>query len=69
MTEDINKAYIQRYVAQAQTTDSQALKNDALYRVGTYIDVIECSSDGNLTPEQQQTVLNAAARLLGGENA
>lgn len=69
MTEDINKAYVKRYITQAQTTDSEALKNNALYRAGTHMDVIECSCDDNLTPEQQQTVLDAAKELLGGENA
>lgn len=68
MTEDINKAYVQRYVDQANSTDNEDLKNDALYRAGTQMEVIPCTGDSNLTPEQQQTVLDAAKELLGGSN-
>lgn len=68
MTEDVNKAYVQRYVAQAQATDNEDLKNNALYRAGTQMEVIECNGNDQLTPEQQQTVLKAAKELLGGCN-
>ncbi|MBH8561660.1 hypothetical protein I8748_05610 [Nostoc sp. CENA67] len=69
MPEDINKAYIQRYITQAKSTDNEVLKNNALYRAGTHMEVIPCNGDDKLTPEQQQAVLDAAAKLLGGEDA
>ena len=68
MSEDINKTYVQRYITQAESTDNKDLKNNALYRAGTQMEVIPCTGDANLTPEQQQTVLDAAKELLGGSN-
>lgn len=65
MTEDINKAYIQKYVTQAETTNNQAVRNDALYRVGSHMEVIACDGNTNLTPNQQETILNAAKQALG----
>ena len=64
MTEDVNKAYVRRYINQAKSTNREDLRVDALYRAGTHMEVIECSADGNLTPKQQQTVLDAAEKLL-----
>lgn len=64
---DANKAYVERYIKQAKATDSEDLKNNALYRAGTQMEVIPCSADMNLTPEQQQIVLDAADKLLGGK--
>lgn len=68
MPEDINKAYVERYIFLARSTDSEAVKNDALYRAGTQMEIINCNGDSNLSPEQQQTVLDAADKLLGGSN-
>ncbi|MEH1824473.1 MAG: hypothetical protein V7L22_03740 [Nostoc sp.] len=67
MTEDINKSYVQRYVDRANTTKSVAEKKNCLYRVGTHMEVIDCNGNDNLTPEQQQEVLDAANKLLGGQ--
>ncbi len=61
---DINKAYVEKYVKQAQSTDNDDLKNNALYRAGTQMEVIKCDGNDRLTPEQQQTVLDAAKKLL-----
>ncbi len=66
MTEDINKSYVQRQVSRANTTKSEAERKNCLYRAGTQMEVIPCSGNDNLTPEQQQKVLDAANRLLGG---
>jgi hypothetical protein len=63
MPEDINKSYVERYIKQAESTDSEKIRNDALYRAGTHMEVIECNGDVNLTPEQQQIVLDAAKGL------
>ena len=60
----IDKGYVQRYIDVANSADNEDLKNNALYRAGTQMEVIECNGDHNLTPEQQQTVLDAADKLL-----
>ena len=62
---DINKQYVQRYVDRAKATDNVTEKNNCLYRAGTQMEVIECNGNDQLTPEQQQTVLEAAEKLLG----
>lgn len=62
-----NKPYVERYIKQAQSIDNEDSKNNALYRAGTQMEVIECNGDMNLTPEQQQTVLDAATKLLKGK--
>jgi hypothetical protein len=69
MSEGIDKAYVQRYVDQAKSTDNEALKNDALYRAGTQLEVIPCDGNSNLTPEQQEIILDAAQELLGEDDA
>jgi len=58
---------VQHYVDKANNADSEALKNDCLYRAGTQMEVIPCTGNANLTPEQQQTVLDAADKLLGNK--
>lgn len=67
MPEDIVKSYIQRYINQALATDDEATKNNCLYRAGTHMEVIPCDGNDHLTPQQQQTVLDAAQKLLGGK--
>jgi hypothetical protein len=67
MTEDINKSYVQHYIAKASTTDSEDLKNNYLYRAGTQMEVIESDGNDQLSPQQQQTVIDAASKLLGGQ--
>ncbi|MEH1783361.1 MAG: hypothetical protein V7L26_30580 [Nostoc sp.] len=68
MTEEINKSYVQYYVAKASTADSEDLRNNYLYRAGTQMEVIESDGNDQLSPEQQQTVLDAASKLLGDSN-
>lgn len=65
MPEDTNKIYIQKYLTQAEATNNPAIRNDSLYRVGTHLEVIPCNGNTNLTPNQQQTVLEAAKQALG----
>ena len=65
MSEEINKSYVEKYIAQANSTDNEDLKNNCLYRAGTQMEVIPCDGNANLTPTQQQTVLDAADKLLG----
>ncbi|MEH2384161.1 MAG: hypothetical protein V7K27_35630 [Nostoc sp.] len=66
MTEEINKSYVQHYIAKASSTDNQDLKNNYLYRAGTEMEVIESDGNDQLSLEQQQTVLDAASSLLVG---
>lgn len=65
---DVNKDYVKKYLSQAETTNDEQIKNNALYRAGTQMEVIDCNGNDNLTPEQQQIVINAANELLGGES-
>jgi hypothetical protein len=67
MTEFINRAYVAHYVEKAQSTENEQIKKDALYRVGTHIEVLECDGNASLTPEQQHQILQAAQEVLGGE--
>ena len=62
---EIDKPYVERYLKQATTTDNEDLKNNALCRVGTQMEIIESNGDMNLSFEQQQTVIDAANKLLG----
>jgi len=64
---DINKPYVERYIKQATSTNNEDLKNNALYRVGTQMEIIPCDGDMNLSSEQQQTILDAADKLLKGK--
>lgn len=68
MTEDagIDKAYVRHYMEKAASTDNQDAKNNYLYRAGTQMEVIACNGNDRLTPQQQQTVVDAASELLGG---
>ena len=63
--DSVNKDYVQKYVDKSQQTDSEAERNNCLYRAGTQMEVIPCDGNDNLTPQQQQEVLDAANKLLG----
>jgi hypothetical protein len=65
---DVNKAYVKTYIEQAANTDDEAIRNDALYRAGTQLEVIPCDGDTNLTLEKKEAVILAAIELLGGDN-
>lgn len=64
---EIDKNYVAKYLDKAEATDSEAIKNDCLYRVGTQMEAIECNGDANLTPQQQQAIIDTARALLDGE--
>ncbi|WGV25681.1 hypothetical protein [Halotia branconii] len=68
MPEDVNKSYVQRYINRAETTTSEEERQNCLYRAGTQMEVIPCDGNDHLTPEQKQTVLDAAKELLGDGN-
>ena len=61
---EVDKRYVERYLKQAESTESEDLKNNALYRVGTQMEILPCDGEANLSPEQQQTIIDAAKKLL-----
>jgi len=64
MSKNTDKDYVQSQINRASSTDNEFVKNDALYRAGTQMEVIKCDGNSNLTQEQQQTVIDAASRLI-----
>ncbi len=65
--EFVNKTYVSKYLEQAQSTDNEEKKKDALYRVGTHLEVIPCTGNTDLSLLEQQRVIQAATEALGGE--
>ncbi|MBW4598719.1 MAG: hypothetical protein KME29_03795 [Calothrix sp. FI2-JRJ7] len=51
--------YTEKQLQIHDSNDSQAVKDDALYRLGTHLEVIPCGED-KLTNEQRETILNTA---------
>lgn len=64
--EFINTAYIRKYLERAESATSDEQRKDALYRVGTHLEVIPCTGNTDLSPLQQQRVIEAATQALGG---
>jgi hypothetical protein len=54
--------YTEKQLKFYEQADSQEAKDNALYRIGTHLEVIPCNGNANLTPEQRFTVLDAAAK-------
>jgi hypothetical protein len=54
--------YTEKQLQHYEDAKSEAAQNDALYRLGTYLEVIKCDGNNNLTPEQRDTVLDAAKK-------
>jgi hypothetical protein len=59
MTDKYTEKQLQNYDRAA----SEAAKDDALYRLGTYLEVLPCDGNNKLTDEQRQTVIDAAAEV------
>ncbi|PAX58371.1 hypothetical protein [Brunnivagina elsteri] len=57
--------YAEKQIQFYEKASSQEEKDDALYRLGTHLEVIPCNGNANLTPEQRDTVIDAAK---GGKN-
>jgi len=53
-------SYTQRQLDNYEKANSEAGKDNALYRLGTHLEVIPCNGNDRLTPEQRETVLDAA---------
>jgi hypothetical protein len=57
MTDKYTEKQLQFY----EKATSEAAKDDALFRLGTYLEVLPPEKDdAKLTPEQRETVLDAA---------
>ncbi|MGI8500433.1 MAG: hypothetical protein ACR2LR_04755 [Hassallia sp.] len=59
--------YVERQLKFFASSKSEEAENDALYRLGTHLEVIPCNGDANLTPEQRATILDAA-KCKGSSN-
>ncbi|MBW4600999.1 MAG: hypothetical protein KME29_15740 [Calothrix sp. FI2-JRJ7] len=64
---EIDKNYVEKYLTKAENTDNEAIKNDCLYRVGTQMEVILCDGNTELSPAEQQAIINTARCLLNDE--
>lgn len=64
---DIDKNYVAKYLDKAEATNDEAIKDNCLYRVGTQMEIIECDGKANFTPEERETITNAAKDLLKDE--
>jgi hypothetical protein len=51
--------YIERQKQFYKQADSQAAKDNALYRLGTYLEVLPCNGNADLNETQRQIVLDA----------
>ncbi|MEA5574790.1 hypothetical protein [Calothrix sp. UHCC 0171] len=59
--------YTEKQLQNYENAKSEAAKDDALYRLGTHLEVLPCNGNAQLTPEQRDTVLDAARK--GDSNA
>lgn len=62
---DANKEYVAKQIHIARTTTSQAIRNDAIYRAGTQMEITPCTGEANLSASDQQQILDAADEFLG----
>jgi hypothetical protein len=61
--------YVERQLKFYETAKSKEAKDDALYRLGTHLELetVPCNGNANLTPDQRTTILDAA-KYSGGNN-
>lgn len=59
--------YVSRQLKFYETAKSEEAQDNALYRIGTYLEVTPCNGNANLTPEQRTIILDAA-KGKGGSN-
>jgi hypothetical protein len=52
--------YVERQVNFYESASTREAENDALYRLGTHLEVIPCDGNANLTQEQREIILDAA---------
>lgn len=54
--------YVERQVKAYESSNSEEAKDNALYRLGTYLEVIPCDGNANLDEEKRSTVLDAVQK-------
>ncbi len=61
--------YIERQIKFYESAISTEAENDALYRIGTHLELeaVPCNGNANLT-EEQRTIILDAAKCKGGNN-
>jgi hypothetical protein len=54
--------YVERQIRFYESATSEKAENDALYRLGTHLELeaVPCNGNANLTPEQRTIILDAA---------
>lgn len=52
--------YVERQLKFYEASSLEEAKDDALYRLGTHLEVIPCDGNANLTPDQRTQILDAA---------
>jgi hypothetical protein len=60
--------YIEKQVDFYNNSQSEEAKDNALYRLGTYLEVIECDGNATLTDEKRSTVLDAVQKAREGDD-
>jgi hypothetical protein len=55
--------YIEKQLKHYENAPVEAAKDDALYRLGTYLEVIPCGNE-NLTTEQRDNILETANKAV-----
>ncbi|GAX46396.1 hypothetical protein NIES4075_74200 [Tolypothrix sp. NIES-4075] len=59
--------YVERQLKFYEAANSGEAKDDALYRLGTHLEVIPCNGNANLNDEQRTTILDAAKYKEGND--
>ncbi|MCV3215108.1 hypothetical protein OGM63_16575 [Plectonema radiosum NIES-515] len=52
--------YIERQLKFYEAATTEEAQDNALYRIGTYLEVSPCDGKANFTPEQREIILDAA---------
>ena len=54
--------YVERQMKFYESADSESSENNALYRIGTYLELeaVPCNGNADLTNEQRTIILDAA---------
>lgn len=63
-----NKEYVEKQIDIANSTNNEDVRNDALYRAGTAMEVIPCTGNVNLSETEQNLVITSAANMTDQDN-
>ncbi|MGI2904899.1 hypothetical protein [Tolypothrix sp. VBCCA 56010] len=59
--------YVSKQLKFYKTASSKQAKDNALYRIGTYLEVSPCDGNANLT-EERRTIILDYSKCKGGNN-